>query len=103
MSDRFWIGRSIMPDYGYAGNVLKIDISDGKIDKQSSKRHTNKYIGGHGLAASLYWEMVPPETNTTDPDNCFICATNGLLTRTKLVELDMKDIADDLAVRGLLM
>ena len=64
-----------MPDYGYAGNVLKIDISDGKIDKQPSTRHTDKYIGGHGLAASLYWEMVPPEANTTDPDNCFICAS----------------------------
>ena len=64
-----------MPDYGYAGNVLKIDISEGRIDKQSSKRLTDKYIGGHGLAAGLYWEMVPPEANTTDPDNCLICAS----------------------------
>jgi aldehyde:ferredoxin oxidoreductase len=64
-----------MPDYGYAGNVLKIDVSDGKIEKQPSKRYTDKYVGGHGLAASLYWEMVPPEANTTDPDNYFICAS----------------------------
>jgi aldehyde:ferredoxin oxidoreductase len=64
-----------LADYGYAGNVLKINISDSKIEKQPSNRYTDKYIGGHGLAASLYWEMVPPEASTTDPGNCFICAS----------------------------
>ncbi len=64
-----------MPEYGYAGNVLKIDVSDGKIKKQPSNRYTDRYIGGHGLAAGLYWEMVPPEAKTLDPDNCFICAS----------------------------
>jgi aldehyde:ferredoxin oxidoreductase len=64
-----WYGGIIVPDYGYAGNILKIDISDGKAEKQPSKMYTDKYMGGHGLAARLYWEMAPPEVDTTGPDN----------------------------------
>jgi len=64
-----------MPDYGYAGNILKVDLSDGKVKKQPSAEYTDKYIGGHGIAARLYWEMVPPQTKAADPENCFICAS----------------------------
>ena len=64
-----------MPDYGYAGNILKVDLSDGKVKKQPSAEYTDKYIGGHGIAARLYWEMVPPQAKAADPENCFICAS----------------------------
>ena len=62
-----------MPDYGYAGQILKVDLSSGKINQQPSANYTDKYIGGHGLAARLYWEMVPPQAKAADPENCFIC------------------------------
>ncbi len=68
-----------MPDYGYAGQILKVDLSSGKASQQPSADYTDKYIGGHGLAARLYWEMVPPEAKVADPENCFICA-NGPVT-----------------------
>src|SRR3989304_2209882 len=64
-----------MPDYGYAGEILKVDLSNGKIQRQPSSNYTDKYIGGHGLAARLYWEMVPPEAKAAAPANCLICAT----------------------------
>lgn len=68
-----------MTDFGYAGEILKIDLSSGKIDKVPSAVYTDKYIGGHGLATRLYWEMVPAEARAYDPENCLICA-NGPLT-----------------------
>ncbi len=64
-----------MPDYGYAGEILKVDLTSGKIIKQPSKDYTDKYIGGHGLATRLYWEMVPPQAKAADPENCFIAAS----------------------------
>ncbi|OGO30360.1 MAG: hypothetical protein A2Z29_09885 [Chloroflexi bacterium RBG_16_56_11] len=67
-----------MPDYGYAGEILKVDLSNGKIQRQPSSNYTDKYIGGHGLAARLYWEMVPPEAKAADPENCLICASGPL-------------------------
>ena len=51
-----------MPEYGYAGEILKVDLSTGKSVKQPSKEYIDRFIGGQGLIASLYWEMVPPET-----------------------------------------
>jgi aldehyde:ferredoxin oxidoreductase len=64
-----------MPDFGYAGQILKIDLSNRKVTQQPSADYTNKYIGGHGLAARLYWEMVPGEAKVNDPENAFICAS----------------------------
>ena len=64
-----------MPEYGYAGQILKVDLSKGKSAKQPSKDYTDNYIGGHGVAARLYWEMVPPEAKAADPENCFIAAS----------------------------
>ena len=64
-----------MADYGYAGQILKVDLSNGKSTRLPSKDYTDKYIGGHGIAARLYWEMVPPEAKAADPANCFIAAS----------------------------
>ncbi|MGD1117962.1 MAG: aldehyde ferredoxin oxidoreductase N-terminal domain-containing protein [Dehalococcoidales bacterium] len=67
-----------MPDFGYAGQILKVDLSNEKVSKQPSAEYTGKYIGGHGLAARLYWEMVPPQAKAADPENCFVCASGPL-------------------------
>ena len=64
-----------MPEYGYAGEILKVDLANHKVIKQPSRDYTDKYMGGHGVAARLYWEMVPAEAKAADPENCFICAS----------------------------
>jgi len=67
-----------MSEYGYAGKILKVNLSDGKTAVTDTADYADKYIGGHGIAARLYWEMVPPEAKAFDPENCFICATGPL-------------------------
>jgi aldehyde:ferredoxin oxidoreductase len=64
-----------MPRYGYAGKILKVDLSGGEIIKQPSADYTDRFIGGHGLAARLYWEMVPPHAKAAGPENCLVCAS----------------------------
>ncbi|MGD0795071.1 MAG: aldehyde ferredoxin oxidoreductase N-terminal domain-containing protein [Dehalococcoidales bacterium] len=64
-----------MPDFGYGGEILKIDLSAGKTDKLPTADYSDKYIGGRGIAARLYWEMVPPHIKASDPDNALICAS----------------------------
>jgi aldehyde:ferredoxin oxidoreductase len=64
-----------MSQYGYAGQILKIDLSNGESTKQPSADYTDSYIGGHGIAARLYWDIVPPEAKVSDPENCFIAAS----------------------------
>lgn len=40
-----------MPEYGYAGKILKVDLSDGKTAEADTADYADKYIGGHGIAA----------------------------------------------------
>ena len=67
-----------MPEYGYAGEIHKVDLSDGKITRIPTSAYAEKYVGGNGIAARLYWEMVPPEAKAFDPENCLIYATGPL-------------------------
>ncbi len=67
-----------MPNFGYAGEILKVDLTSGKVTKEPSAPYTARFIGGHGLAAKLYWDNVPAEAKYTDPENCLICATGPI-------------------------
>lgn len=64
-----------MSEFGYAGEILKVDLSNRKIAKLATADYADKYVGGHGIAARLYWEMVPPQAKAFDPENCFIAAS----------------------------
>ncbi|NLD38315.1 MAG: hypothetical protein GX654_15745 [Desulfatiglans sp.] len=64
---------------GYAGQILKVDLSGNIITKEHSSWYTERFIGGRGVAAGLYWNNVSPYIDSIDPANCLIC-TNGPLT-----------------------
>jgi aldehyde:ferredoxin oxidoreductase len=64
-----------MPEFGYAGEILKVDLSSGNVTTQPSRDYTEKYMGGHGVVARLYWEMAPAGARAADPENCFIAAS----------------------------
>ena len=67
-----------MPEYGYAGEILKVDLTSGKVIKEPSKDYTDRFIGGHGLATKLYWDMVPPSAKASDQENVMVCATGPM-------------------------
>lgn len=67
--------------YGWKGIILRIDLSTGKISKESSLPHVKDFIGGLGLGAKLMWDEIPPEVGPLDPANRLIFAT-GPLTGT---------------------
>lgn len=64
-----------MTEFGYAGKILKIDLSSGKIDTLLTADYSDRFLGGRGIAAKLYWDMVPPQTEAMEPENCLICVT----------------------------
>jgi len=64
-----------MDEFGYAGKILHVDLSDGQSGELATADYSGQYLGGRGIAARLFWEMVPPGTAAFDPDNCLICTT----------------------------
>ena len=65
-----------MPLNGFMGKLLKVNITDGSYTTFSSAEYTDRFLGGGGLAAKLYWELVPPSAGAFAPENCLICV-NG--------------------------
>ena len=63
-----------MTVYGYAGKILRVDLSTGKTTDISSLDYAERFLGGRGIAAKIYWDEVPPETSAFDAENRLIFA-----------------------------
>jgi aldehyde:ferredoxin oxidoreductase len=62
-------------EFGYAGKILKINLSNGQVLQEDTGPYAEKYLGGRGFAAKLFWDMVPPNTRALHPDNLFVAVT----------------------------
>jgi len=62
-------------EFGYAGEILKVDLSSRKPTSLTTSDYSEKFLGGRGIAARLYWDMVPSDARAMEPENCLICAT----------------------------
>jgi len=61
-----------LADFGYAGEILKVDLSEGKTIKLPTSDYAGRFIGGRGIGAKIYWDEVPPEVGAFDPGNKLI-------------------------------
>ncbi len=64
---------------GYAGRILHVDLTSGKIWTEPLKEElAKKYIGGIGLGMRLYLEHSKPGVDPFSPENPLIVATGPL-------------------------
>ena len=66
-----------------AGTILRVDLTEGRIEKESTSSYLRDYIGGLSIGTKILWDGVPPEITGTDPKNMLIFST-GPLTGTLL-------------------
>ncbi len=68
--------------YGWAGNLLWVDLSKGESTRQPiAEDFALKWLGGEGFGARLLWEQVGPEVKDgLDPDNVLIFAAGPLIS-----------------------
>lgn len=65
--------------FGYAGQILKIDLTTGKIVKEELKPEiARKFIGGIGMGAKLLSEAVKPNTDALSPGNALVYSAGAL-------------------------
>ena len=64
--------------YGYAGKILKVDLSSGSITHMPTSDYAALFLGGRGIAAKIYWDEVAPEVKALDPENRLIFMTGPL-------------------------
>ncbi len=64
--------------YGYAGQILTVDLTDGRVRKEPLRDDLMQdWIGGEGFGARLLWEKVKPGTDPLSPENVMIITTTA--------------------------
>ncbi|MZQ99210.1 MAG: aldehyde ferredoxin oxidoreductase [Acidaminobacter sp.] len=65
--------------YGYAGTILRINLSTNKIVKTPLKKElVEEYVGGRGFTAKILYDENPPNVHPFSPENIFIVAMGPL-------------------------
>lgn len=67
--------------YLYGGNILRINLSSGKIEKQPTAAYAEKWLGGRGLNARILYEELAPGTDALSSENV-LAFSIGPLTGT---------------------
>lgn len=62
----------------YTNKILRIDLSSGKINTIPTGDYSEKFLGGRGIAAKIYWDEVPPRVGSFDPENRLFFMTGPL-------------------------
>ena len=66
---------------GYAGKLLRVNLSTGVIEQQDTQDYLPDWYGGRAMAARIAWDEIPPGTDAFDPRSPLIILT-GPLTGT---------------------
>jgi aldehyde:ferredoxin oxidoreductase len=77
--------------HGWIGKILKVDLSDGRMDTQSTEAYIDDYLGGRGIGVRLVYDMLKPGTDALSPENPLIFSM-GPLTGTAIPSSGRTDV-----------
>jgi len=67
---------------GYAGKILRVDLTRGKVEKENlDENFAKKFLGGKGFGGKILYDEVPPKADPFSSENRVIIS-NGPLTGT---------------------
>ena len=65
-------------EFGYAGKILRVDLSSASMSDVPTSDYADRFVGGRGIAAKIYWDEVPPEAEAFDPENRLLFMTGPM-------------------------
>lgn len=71
--------------YGWVGRILRVNLTDERIDEVDTMKYAKRFIGGRGIAAGIAWEELSPGIDAFGQENKLIIMTgplNGTLAPT---------------------
>lgn len=63
---------------GWMGQILKIDVSDGKVEIEPTEPYIDDYLGGRGIGVKLIYDLLKPGTDGLSPENPLIFSMGPL-------------------------
>jgi len=71
-------GKTMVKYGGWAGKVLRVDLSTGRTWTEDTVEKYKDYLGGTGIGYKVMWDEVPPGTKPHDADNPLVFAVGPL-------------------------
>jgi aldehyde:ferredoxin oxidoreductase len=65
----------------WTDRILRVDLSTERISNEPTFKHSERFLGGFGIAMKIMWDEVHPWVNPFDPENRLVFMT-GPLTGT---------------------
>jgi len=56
-------------DYLYGGTILRIDLNEGRIEKEPTSKYAPAWLGGRGFNARIMYQELEPGISPLSPDN----------------------------------
>ena len=86
--------------YGYGGNILRVNLTTGKITKEpTSPELARDYIGGRGFGAYLLYKEVPHGADPLGPENKLFISS-GPMSGTLIVGAGKMDFTTKSPLTG---
>lgn len=63
------------PLYGYAGKILRLDLTHSATEIIPTDRYVPRYIGGRAVCNRIFWDEVRGNVKAFDPENKIIIMT----------------------------
>jgi len=64
---------------GLAGQILRVDLSSGKISTKETTTYARRWIGGRAINSALLIDEVKPGTRWSEPENPLIFGAGALV------------------------
>jgi aldehyde:ferredoxin oxidoreductase len=64
--------------YGWAGTILRVDLTTGDTERIPTQEYAERFIGGRGFTAKIYWDEVSPAIDSLSPENPLVVMTGPL-------------------------
>lgn len=65
--------------YGWAGSILRVNLSDQSISKQPTQQYLDGMIGGRGLGQKILFDELEPHVDAFSPENKVILGAGPLV------------------------
>lgn len=65
-------------EYGWAGSILKVDLTTGKVNQESTAKYAKEMIGGRGINVRICYDSLNPTISPFDPENLIVFGTGPL-------------------------
>ena len=69
-------------NYAFAGKILRVNLSDGRISTEPTSHYAREWIGSTGIAIKILYDELKPWVTPYEPANKIVFGAGTLLGTT---------------------